>query len=356
LSTVRLTLENMLPICALVFTSLANGLRQSEFVELPGHTVKNNYKDPLPHTYVKLEDMPDNWDWGNMNGTSYLTHNLNQHIPQYCGSCWAHGAMSALADRIKIQRMKRGMGGPDINLSIQYILNCGGRVAGSCHGGSASGTYEFVHSGHVPYASCQQYLACSSESSEGFCEHVNTRCNAMNTCRTCSTFSPAGKCVDLEFYPNATIREYGQLENWRTIMSEIYARGPVAAGVNANEILTYPGGVIDMPYKSKGVDHIVSITGWGTQKNGDKYWIVRNSWGEYWGERGFFRIKMGENQLGIEGQVSWATPNFWTEHNMPCAEDGSECANIPRTMHGFTHEEYVREAEFHTRHKKPRAF
>lgn len=76
---------------------------------------------------------------------------------------WAHGALSALADRIKIARNAVG---DDINLSIQYILNCGGGefnhimphnsyccavlrfnvigVAGSCWGGSHSGVYEFV--------------------------------------------------------------------------------------------------------------------------------------------------------------------------------------------------------------------
>ncbi len=46
------------------------------------------------------------------------------------------GALSALADRIKIAR---GGAGDEINLSVQYVLNCGKGVAGSCWGGSHSG-------------------------------------------------------------------------------------------------------------------------------------------------------------------------------------------------------------------------
>merc|ERR1719460_3055351 len=107
--------------------------RPSEYKVLDGHKKPNDFFSPLPHEYIDNAALPDRWDWSNMNGTSWVTHNLNQHIPQYCGSCWAHGSLSALADRIKIQRMKSKAAGPDINLSIQYILNCGRRVAGSCH-------------------------------------------------------------------------------------------------------------------------------------------------------------------------------------------------------------------------------
>lgn len=320
--------------------------RESEFVELPGHKIKNDYTDPLPHEWLDASSLPDTWDWGNMNGTSYLTHNLNQHIPQYCGSCWAHGALSSLGDRIKIQRMKTGMTGPDINLSIQYILNCGSYIAGSCHGGSATGTFEFIkRAGNVPYSTCQQYLACSHESREGFCNYVDTTCSPSNTCLTCSTFkSGGGVCNALDYYPNATIAQYGTLDNADAIKAEIYARGPVAAGVNAVEILEYTGGVIDMPRKSKEVDHIVSITGWASDEQG-QYWIVRNSWGEYWGERGFFRIRMGGNQLGIEGEVSWAIPGSWTESNIACYEDGTNCLKKrQRAGRGFTHEDFQREA------------
>ena len=43
------------------------------------------------------------------------------------------------------------------------------------------------------------------------------------------------------------------------------------------------------------------------------------------GEMGYFRIKRGENQLGIEGNCAWATPKAFTEMNYACFEDGSNC-------------------------------
>ena len=148
---------------------------------MENHKVRDAYSSPLPYTYIREEELPDNFSWGDINGVSYLTHSLNQHIPQYCGSCWAHGALSALADRIKIAREAEG---DEINLSIQYILNCGGHVAGSCHGGSHSGVYEFIsQTGFVPYDTCMPYIACSSDSTDGFCGEVDTTCSAINTCR-----------------------------------------------------------------------------------------------------------------------------------------------------------------------------
>mmetsp|Transcript_15955 Transcript_15955/g.40034 ORF Transcript_15955/g.40034 Transcript_15955/m.40034 type:complete len:376 (+) Transcript_15955:136-1263(+) len=307
--------------------------RHNEYVVLEGHTLRENFHSPLPYTYIKEEDLPDNWDWRNIDGKSYTTHALNQHIPQYCGSCWAHGALSSLGDRIKIARNATG---DEINLSIQYILNCATHVAGSCHGGSHTGVFEFIQQkGFVPYDTCQPYIACSSESTEGFCPHVDTTCSSVNTCKTCDTFGGmGGQCTEIDIMPNATIAEYGtysyitdRSDIVHKLQSEIYARGPVATGVNAEPIVEYTGGrVDDTKIWHMMVNHIVSIVGWETDpETGNVYWIVRNSWGEYWGEMGYFRILAGHNSLGIEMEVAWASPGEFTVHNFPCFEDGGNC-------------------------------
>lgn len=313
-------------VLALTMT-LASADRFNEIKILENHKQRENVKSPLPHTYLQTSHLPDKFTWADVDGVSYLTHSLNQHLPQYCGSCWAHGAISSLGDRIKIARKSQG---DDINLSIQFILNCGGDVAGSCHGGYHTGVYELIQQmGFVPFDTCQPYLACSDESTEGFCESVDTTCKKENICRTCDTFGGlGGKCTEIDYFPNATVAEYGTVEsgNVDAIMAEIYTRGPVAATINAEPIVEYTGGVFTDTTASKGTNHIVSIVGWGTdEETSKKHWIVRNSWGHYWGEMGFIRVEMGHNILGLEGEVAWATPGSWTEVNFPCNENGSNC-------------------------------
>ena len=58
------------------------------------------------------------------------------------------------------------------------------------------------------------------------------------------------------------------------------------------------------------MNHVVSLVGWDRNDKGEEYWIVRNSWGRYWGYDGFFYIKAGENILGFESSCEWETPKL----------------------------------------------
>merc|ERR1712203_938752 len=106
----------------------------------------------------------------------------------------------------------------DINPSVQHVLNCGS--AGSCYGGSAGSTYQWIHqNGGISIETSNPYLACSSDSKEGFCAHVDTKCSALNTARTCGSFTKeGGPCTGLSHYPNITIAEHGSISGTSAMM------------------------------------------------------------------------------------------------------------------------------------------
>merc|ERR1719453_802884 len=311
-----------------VASARINEVWTKEQTEAAGLVHKGSHViSPLPQDIIPTSALPANFSWCDKDGVNYCTKSLNQHIPQYCGMCWAHGSVSALGDRIKIMRKAQA---PEINLSVQHILNCGN--VGSCHGGSVDGPYQWLHKlstqtgSGISFDTSNPYMACSSESEEGLCKAGKWDCTDDNVARTCSTFPPSGFCGAVKNYPNATISEYGSIEGADNMAKEIMARGPISCGIDASPILKYTGGIASM--SGEMVDHVISVVGWGTEGN-KQYWIVRNSWGEYWGEMGYIRVEKGNNALQLESQCAWAVPKAWTEldNQVRCFEDGSNCGS-----------------------------
>lgn len=75
------------------------------------HSHAANLRTQFPGFHI-----PAAFDVRNISGVNYATTDRNQHIPQYCGSCWAQATTSALSDRIAMMRNDRF---PEVVLSAQ---------------------------------------------------------------------------------------------------------------------------------------------------------------------------------------------------------------------------------------------
>lgn len=95
--------------------------------------------------------------------------------------------------------------------------------------------------------------------------------------------------------------------------NEIYKNGPITCTIsNTLELEMFSGNEIFWD-KSGAVEpnHVVSVVGYGIE-DGENYWFVRNTVGEYWGEKGYFKIVRGVNNLGIESNCSYGiVENTW---------------------------------------------
>lgn len=181
-----------------------------------------------PHEYINVKDLPETYDWRNINNTNWLSWTRNQHIPTYCGSCWAHGTTSSIADRINIVRNRTW---PDITLSPQVIVNC--KAGGSCNGGNPGEVYTYAHQNGIPEETCQAYVAKNPD---------QFSCSNIQKCQNCAPPSGAkpgdkGNCWAQPKYPVWKVTQYGRVSGADKMKAEIFARGPISCGIEATKKL-----------------------------------------------------------------------------------------------------------------------
>jgi len=115
------------------------------------------------------------------------------------------------------------------------------------------------------------------------------------------------------------------------MMNEIYQRGPIACGVAVPAALlnwTGNGVFVDTTGENE-IDHDISVVGWGTTAAGQDYWIIRNSWGAFWADEGFFSLVRGINNIMIE-----------SNENCVFAIPVDTWSNNTKNNTGATNEEY----------------
>jgi len=140
----------------------------------------DDFKPNVRKALVPTNDVPETWIWNNVNGTNFLTNVRNQHVPQYCGSCWAHAATSSFSDRIKIAR---NAAWPDINIAPQVLIDCMHTSLG-CHGGNAGTAYQWMSKNEMTDETCSIYTGRGLDN--------GGVCSPMTKCRNCT---PGEACI-----------------------------------------------------------------------------------------------------------------------------------------------------------------
>lgn len=261
-------------------------------------------KKNVPHAWdvVKDEDLPSLVDWRNMNGKNYCSWNKNQHIPQYCGSCWAQGSTSALADRFNILNDLKTMS--PVGLNAQQMVNC--QAGGSCDGGNPADVYKYAHEHGIAGSSCEQYTALNLE---------GRMCTDYDICMDCQP-PQEGEASDARCAAVETVKyyvsDYYNIKGADNMKKELFLNGPMSCGIHVTDDfeLHYDGGIYSEKVRLPLINHEISVVGYGVSEDGVEYWIGRNSWGTYWGDYGFFYMQMHSDNLGIETDCTAGIPTY----------------------------------------------
>jgi len=207
-----------------------------------------------------------------------------------CGSCWAVSAASVLSDRYCISR-----GGSDL-LSSQYLVYCSMSNTGCSGSSNTISVWKDIKEIGVPTEQCIPYNAHNGKCPD-FCD------NGENITDSTKVFAAK---YNIPWDKDAKARV-------EAIQREIMTNGPVQATYMVfSDFYSYffnSDGVYHRSataYQSGG--HAVRIIGWGTEA-GEDYWLVCNSWGTSRGGKdfplkGYFRIRRGNNECGIESEIA----------------------------------------------------
>ncbi|XP_018898287.2 cathepsin B [Bemisia tabaci] len=225
-----------------------------------------------------------------------------------CGSCWAVAGSSAVTDRYCIS----SKGKFQDRMSTQHLFCCA--ICGDgCMGGYSALTWEFFKKGLVTGGGFDSKEGCQPYEFQP-CNHFENN-SPLPKCSNLPV--PIGRCkqkctnknYELPFKKakRRTKNNY-TLKTIKDIQKDIMTHGPVTmAFVVYEDFLSYKSGVYKRLSMERLGRHAVRVIGWGTER-GLPYWLILNSWNEYWGDNGQVKVLRGSNHCEIESNVNGGVP------------------------------------------------
>ncbi|KAL5201020.1 hypothetical protein ABZP36_035374 [Zizania latifolia] len=228
---------------------------------------------------VAAGDVPASYDWRDYGAVTRVKDQ------RQCGSCWDFAGTAA------VESINAIMTGNLLTLSEQQVLDCSG--AGNCEdGGTTPGVFEYA-----------KETGITLESNYPAYEAMDDQCR-LDT----STMNPL---VKIDGYAAVAGN------NEKALKQQVYLQ-PVTVYIEASyDFMLYTEGVFTGDDCGTRLDHAVVVVGYGVTQGDVRYWIVKNSWGEGWGENGY--IRMIRDVDAKEGICGIAMYPFYPIKNYPWA-------------------------------------
>ncbi|KAL6865222.1 hypothetical protein ACP4OV_016373 [Aristida adscensionis] len=211
-----------------------------------------------------LSDIPQAVDWTKKGAVTKIKDQ------KQCGCCWAFSTVGA------VEGIHQIMTGQLQSLSAQQLVDCSTNNHG-CQGGNMDIAFQYiVDNGGIATEDAYPYKATQS-----MCQSVQ---------------------------PSVKIRGHQDVpQDNEDALAMTVANQPVSVGIDAKStnFQFYHSGV--MPGDGCGTEmtHAVTAVGYGSAQNGGQYWLLKNQWGEDWGERGYMRLERGTGACGVAKMASY---------------------------------------------------
>ncbi|MBS1786213.1 MAG: hypothetical protein JST85_00745 [Acidobacteria bacterium] len=257
-----------------------------------------------------------------------------------CNSCWAFATLSVYQSSWLLEQLRLGDRYFEVTVpeygshrrfpSIQQLLNCIGKEKGDCHSGGWHGTaFAFMVNSFVPHipdrlvekygdekAATEEYKARRSSCTDPLLDRQVKRGGkkAVPGVGMDGVDLPANSDQMRTAWDRALAWGYvneqkpDQLPTVAQLKQALIEHGPLAMPIKGDACFSvYQGGVFN-GHKTGNPNHVMVLIGWDDEKQA---WLIKNSWGEDWGEKGFGWVAYGSNSIGL--YAAWIQPTPATE-------------------------------------------